>query len=72
MLMKKPIIQPIHINLAKTDRHMNLGGTSFRILNSHMGTSTKNKLTRLKAQLLTIMTLRTAMAKYGRYSYRNC
>lgn len=66
MLMKKPIIQPIHHNLNRADTHINRGGTSFKILNSHIGTKTRNRFTRLKAQLLTIMTLRIAMTRYGK------
>lgn len=64
--MKNPNIHPDHQNLANIDTMRYLGGTSLRMLNSHIGTRTRKSSTQLKAQLLNITTLMTAIPRYGR------
>lgn len=66
ILMKNPSIQPDHQYLVSKDNIKNLGGTNFNMLNNHIGTSTRNSYTQLKAQLLNITTLMTAIPKYGK------
>ena len=65
MLMKKPVIQPIHQYFATKDTRNHLGGITLRILNSHIGTRTRNNSTALKAQLRNRTMLSRAIPRNG-------